>query len=292
MILTFLKLKQVFIHNLLNFYEIKKAKFQNHCFKLYFFPIHGHVIMCDNFRLASAKWDCTIFEKERLLNSRNIFNMQTGVLLLTELILAFICTVGDYFVFDSLHIINIINQIVGLSERLTRALLDNSAHSLVGIISWFLITYPRWNLYELILSGVVASLIDLDHFISARSFSLLDAISLSSRPFFHNSLILSLANILFLVVILYKAPSRLSVCFLVFIAWFSHHVRDANRRGLWFGPIYTTKPLSDAIYLGIILILPLIMRHALLFHKGSSRFSNSTAVDVDVINYKRDVHIV
>jgi hypothetical protein len=253
--------------------------------------------MSEDFRLIGINWDCQSLATERLLCNRKLFNVQNGILILAELILVFICTIGDYFIFDSLTIISMVNHGIGLSQQLTRALLDNSAHSLVGIISWFLVTYPRWNFYELLLSGLVASLIDLDHFISAKSFHLIDAISLSSRPFLHNSLNLLLANIFLLLIILYFAPSQQNICFLIFIAWFSHHVRDANRRGLWFGQIYTTKPLSDAVYLAITLILPLIMRHVLSIHKGSgstrfSCFSNTSSSNVDLINLKSDVHIV
>jgi hypothetical protein len=252
--------------------------------------------MNNDFRLAGIKWAHQSLATERILNNRMLFSIQNCLLLFAELALILMCTVGDYYIFDSLSLINTLGGLFGVSERLARAFLDNSVHSLVGVVSWFIITYPKSNLYELALCGFLASIIDLDHFISAKSLNLIDAISLSSRPFLHNSLTLLVANCLLLAFVLYCAPERHSLCFLLFVAWFTHHVRDANRRGLWFGPVYTTKPLSDWVYLSIILILPLTMRHMLGYFKTSGYtrqpwFSIGSS-DTEPDNLRRSIHVV
>lgn len=44
------------------------------------------------------------------------------------------------------------------------------------------------------------------------------------------------------------------------VAVFSHHLRDAHRRGLWFWPIGSTPPLPYWVYISCVLILPVIVR--------------------------------
>ncbi|CAF1067674.1 unnamed protein product, partial [Brachionus calyciflorus] len=94
----------------------------------------------------------------------------------------------------------------------------------------------------------------LDHFIAARSFKLQAATSLEKRPFLHNSLFLIISN-----TILVFIDKKFSLLF--FVSWFSHHIRDANRRGLWLGSLYTTSPINDGLYLTFILLTPLLLRY-------------------------------
>lgn len=55
-----------------------------------------------------------------------------------------------------------------------RAMLDNATHGLVGLWSWAIVIGLRKksDLYEVLLAGLLASLIDLDHFYMAGSLSL------------------------------------------------------------------------------------------------------------------------
>ena len=246
--------------------------------------------MTDEYRLVGMK-RLSNLESSRILNNRMLFNRQNGVLLLSELILAFNCLIGDYFIFDSMTIIGFVNQKTGMSERLVRAIMDNSSHSLIGMLSWFIASYPsRVDLNEMLASGFLASIIDLDHFVSAKSIRLVDAVSLSNRPFMHNSLSLLLANSVAFLAAFYAAPNRVRVCWLVFVAWFSHHVRDANRRGLWFGFLGSTRPLSDAFYMGIVLALPLLVRFVLVDSGVGGSLRNYSLLNDT--NLKRDVHVV
>lgn len=65
---------------------------------------------------------------------------------------------------------------------------------------------------------------------------------------------------------------------IVFIAWSTHHVRDATRRGLWFVPFGSTRPLPHWLYISVILLCPLIVRQVLgVFHHLI--MTSSTTVD-------------
>jgi hypothetical protein len=132
---------------------------------------------------------------------------------------------------------------------------------MVGILSWSIICYPNLEFYEVLASGFLASIIDIDHFVSAKSFQLIDAISLDKRPFLHNSLTLLICNVILLCVLALFIPNKKYWSLLFFISWFSHHIRDANRRGVWFGYIFNSGAIKDSWYLGIILLLPLFLRY-------------------------------
>lgn len=180
------------------------------------------------------------------------------ILGLAEILLAFLCLVGDYYVFDNDILVRKTSAFIGQSERLVRALFDNSIHGIIGCTSWLVVVYPNLN-KDLAVSAFISSIIDIDHFISARSFRVQDAVSLSQRPFLHNSLLMIAINFG-----LWFVDKKVSVLF--FISWFSHHIRDANRRGIWFGPIYSTPPLNDGLYHSIILVTPLLVRY--IYHSS------------------------
>jgi hypothetical protein len=72
-------------------------------------------------------------------------------------------------------------------DRALWAILDNTIHALVA----FLLLLPLFllrirSLAVPLLGAVLASLIDLDHFVAAGSFSLRDALSLPCRPWTHS----------------------------------------------------------------------------------------------------------
>lgn len=89
-----------------------------------------------------------------------------------------------------------------------------------------------------------------------------DALNLPKRPFAHNTtLIPVIVAALFAVV--YLVPSlwenRFARLFplMFFIATFSHHLRDADRRGLWLGPFFSTPAIPYKLYTFFIAVLPL-----------------------------------
>lgn len=69
--------------------------------------------------------------------------------------------------------------LVSLSNlHIYKALFDNSTHSLIGALTWLIITFRIKNntlwlrTAEIMLCAFIASIIDLDHFIVARSWRL------------------------------------------------------------------------------------------------------------------------
>lgn len=86
--------------------------------------------------------------------------------LLTTL-LACVCFAGD-------HILQISNT------NLSKAVVDSSTHCLVAILSWLIVllkchkrsTMLINSIFELLLCGFLATSIDVDHFIQARSLKL------------------------------------------------------------------------------------------------------------------------
>ncbi|XP_052861944.1 transmembrane protein 267 [Anopheles cruzii] len=124
---------------------------------------------------------------------------------------------------------------------LLRACIDNATHALIGLIGAELVLgsvkyHPTKQEYGALLleAALVSSLIDLDHFVEARSFRLQDATNLDRRPFLHNSAICFLP-----VMLLFVGKRTTNGVFtlaiaIVLIAFSTHHVRDATRRGIWF----------------------------------------------------------
>lgn len=59
-----------------------------------------------------------------------------------------------------------------------KAIFDNSTHSIIGGLTWFIITLQLKNksasfrIFEIFLCALIASVIDLDHFLMAKSFHL------------------------------------------------------------------------------------------------------------------------
>ncbi|MEN6410642.1 MAG: metal-dependent hydrolase [Anaerolineaceae bacterium] len=113
------------------------------------------------------------------------------------------------------------------------ALTDVPVHILLGIlVSIPLIVQNGWNrqtLLRLMLAGLAAMLIDLDHFMAAGSFSLFAATHLDYRPATHS---LAFALLCFLIIWLITRNIRDGL--LVFMALASHVVRDASGGGTPF----------------------------------------------------------
>lgn len=98
----------------------------------------------------------------------------------------------------------------------------------------------------------VACLLDLDHFIAARSVRLHAAMRLSQRPFGHSVLfVAALCTLLYIV-----RPAR-QWALIVAVALGTHQLRDAIRRGLWLWPFGSTYKLPYWGYLALMGIAPL-----------------------------------
>lgn len=222
----------------------------------------------DEYRLIGISNSLQLVRDTRLLENRTFLHSNQNrflIILLAELTLALNLIIGDYYIFHSMQLINYLLQLrIGLSERLVRAIMDNGSHFTVAMLTWLILSSPVINLKEILLTGLMASLIDLDHFLAARSMSLQHAIELPKRPFLHNSLTLFVVNLMVYAILVYFGSNysfARKVSLMFFVAWITHHVRDANRRGLWFGALFTTPPIRNSFYVGILLILPLLLRY-------------------------------
>lgn len=108
-----------------------------------------------------------------------------------------------------------------------------------------------------ILCAVCASALDIDHFVAAGSFTMHGAMNLPARPFGH-SVTFAVTTI---AVVWALTRSLWDGAFshwpaLLFVAWGSHQLRDAVRRGLWFWPVGSTQPVPYALYLLLIALMP------------------------------------
>ncbi|XP_069483333.1 transmembrane protein 267 [Ambystoma mexicanum] len=141
-----------------------------------------------------------------------------------------------------------------------RALSDNAVHGMVGMWSWAIVIGLRKksDFCEVLLAGFLASVIDVDHFFLAGSFSIKAALNLPRRPPLHCSTLIP-AVALTLRFIMHVFRLKDSWCFLpwmLFISWTSHHVRDGIRHGLWICPFGKTAPLPYWLYVAITATLP------------------------------------
>ena len=89
-------------------------------------------------------------------------------LLILEILLVGVCLVGDQLLTD-------------LEDGLLKALSDNITHILIGVLSWFIIIYNvktvlsenlQTSLAQCVAAAAISSLIDIDHFIMAKSIHL------------------------------------------------------------------------------------------------------------------------
>uniref|UniRef100_A0A7G3AFZ1 Transmembrane protein 267 n=1 Tax=Lutzomyia longipalpis TaxID=7200 RepID=A0A7G3AFZ1_LUTLO len=170
-------------------------------------------------------------------------------------LLCFVCILGDYLTNRS------------KSRSVTKALVDNTTHGLVGLICGFILVGPfreRLTTCEahsmLLVAYLVASGIDADHFLEARSFKLTDALNLPKRPFLHCSTIPLVIFTLLLMTL--KFSKSLIACLwlsVFFLAFATHHLRDSIRRGHWFYPLGSVNPTPYPIYLIGSILLPHFM---------------------------------
>ncbi|ODM95074.1 Transmembrane protein [Orchesella cincta] len=119
---------------------------------------------------------------------------------------------------------------VALSCPRFRAVLDNMIHVHIGILTWSILDPVPWSLnMDMLTVALGASLIDVDHFIAAGSWSIDNAIHASHRGIFHST------GLFFLIFfILHRFKPHLALLFLV--AFLPHHMRDAQRRGIYIFP--------------------------------------------------------
>jgi len=160
------------------------------------------------------------------------------------------------------------------SHKLFKCISDNGTHFLIAILSWMFIEeidFSTIPVGSLLLCGMMASVIDLDHFVAARSFNIHEATSLSFRPILHWTT-LPVTCFVFLVIlalILYSL-NLYTFAWMFLTAFITHHWRDGYRRGLWIYPLPSIPPFSYSIYLiglvAILLCFNFVMYHPLIIN--------------------------
>ena len=135
------------------------------------------------------------------------------------------------------------------------ALLDAPVHWVLALLIISpLLSHPALGRHLWLwvaVATVAAVLVDLDHFIAARSFSLADALALGSRPLAH-SLLFAVA----MAVLTWVVSREPLGALLVLVVLLSHIVRDGSHGGipLWWptrGSVDIPVPLYYALEIGL-----------------------------------------
>lgn len=139
-----------------------------------------------------------------------------------------------------------------------RALADNATHGFVALLCWVMVSgrpLRAVGFQESILCGLFGCVVDVDHFLAARSLKIEDATNLGRRPFLHcSSAVLASLSLVALMGKLYSQALVYKVTLIAFVAVASHHLRDSIRRGLWLWPFGSTSPLKlYTYYMGLAL---------------------------------------
>ena len=162
---------------------------------------------------------------------------------------------GDYLVFTWL------NGYPGIY----RAIGDSLTHGLIGLFSWLIIDKSIIKAFGCM---ATAMLVDSDRFIEAQTLDLNKALNLAHRPFLHNS---TIPLIFFLIAILINLVINNHkfklISSLVFVALFTHQLRDASRRGLWFWPWIQSLPIQPyPLYIALIIVLSFSVKYYVMFN--------------------------
>jgi len=177
-----------------------------------------------------------------------------------NVVLVATCVVGDGFIqacFDR----RVPNEV--------SAVADSLVHGLVGVFSWAAITSGR-HVGEAVVCGVIACLIDVDHFIAAGSLKLQDALNLSSRPPFHNTFFMSLPFVAVLLsTLVCKNDWLYNFAWVYQTAILSHHIRDGYRRGIWLGPLQNIPTYPYWLYIVWISALTILFKFTFVRHVKS-----------------------
>ncbi|XP_023710471.1 transmembrane protein 267 isoform X2 [Cryptotermes secundus] len=147
-----------------------------------------------------------------------------------------------------------------------QAVADNLTHGAIGLLTWHIVRIHlaglslTTQLSEILLCGLLASAIDLDHFAAARSFRIQDARQLPSRPPLHcTSVMLAVCGILLLLSFTFRWVLLHCFSWILIAAVLSHHLRDATRRGLWMYPFGSSPPIPYAGYMVGCMLLPHVL---------------------------------
>jgi hypothetical protein len=162
------------------------------------------------------------------------------------------------------------------SNPYLRALTDNFTHGLISVFATcFLFGWTRRSL--LILSFLAGSFVDIDHFIEVRSFLLHRALydQPQGRPFLHNSLLLFVITLLaFGFEHFVYRYDHIYYSMILFLGWSTHHLRDAQRRGLTLLPFGETPPIDYYIPIMCFVLVTMKLSQMFVFPTNSSSINS------------------
>ncbi|XP_023949938.1 transmembrane protein 267 [Bicyclus anynana] len=176
---------------------------------------------------------------------------------------------GDYIVFNSKY----------SSNQMFRAFADTSVHGVIGLLSALLffshgmnVTTQAWVCNTLI-CFLVSAFIDIDHVIVAKSFNLKDIANVNRRGMFHDTSFCTIMSSILLAFSHFTRKQNIYLLtYMIILAFTSHHIRDGNRRGIWFYPYAHTQPLGKCVYVFLICVLPSFL--AFIFNYTKPVFSH------------------
>lgn len=166
-----------------------------------------------------------------------------------------------------------------VSNKYVRALIDSLTHGLVSALATsFLFGWSKLSL--ILVAFILGSLIDIDHFIQIGSFSFHRVLNsqLNTRPFLHNSFYLLILTIfVFLLGHYFQRREETTIYSMIFFtAWTTHHLRDAQRRGLTFLPFGETSKIDH--YIPLTCFLLLLVKFVQIFYFSPQKIRNSAFV--------------
>jgi hypothetical protein len=125
--------------------------------------------------------------------------------------------------------------------------------------------------FEIIIASTIGSLLDLDHFIAAKSFYFYGATHLTTRPFGHN---VFFCLIIVLITKCFTNNKRYTA--LAFSSLISHLLRDSVRRGLLLWPFGSTAsiPIYYVIIIYVIIAIVLLNILSKEFFLSILRYNN------------------
>lgn len=178
------------------------------------------------------------------------------------------------------------------------AIADTLIHGLHAFLTWFMLILLKIRtshslyfcdtkliVYDILTSSIISILIDFDHVIVAKSFSihvsmifcflfwkklkfclffLKNIHQLTGRPFLHNT-----AALLIISLLLIHSPivndDQQTISYYNRFGWLllnatiAHHIRDGLRHGLYLYPFPSTNPISLVLCFMIFFLLPIII---------------------------------
>ena len=77
---------------------------------------------------------------------------------------------------------------------------------------------------------------------------------------------------------IFSHPNVANYAWIILSSFLSHHIRDANRRGLWFCPIGSTRPISYYLYLSLSMAFPYLIRFGMTLLTTHSSDNEETLI--------------